>query len=84
MDHKGKMCNFFDEEVKLNNINYISKNDLAKSLSVSVSTINRKLNEIPHVKLGDSPTSRVVFSVPQVIEYLENLSPNKKMSAQTL
>ena len=68
----------------MDNINYISKNDLAKSLSVSVSTINRKLNEIPHVKLGDSPTSRVVFSVPQVIEYLENLSPNKKMSAQTL
>ena len=78
------MCNFFDEEVKLNNINYISKNDLAKSLSVSVSTINRKLNEIPHVKLGDSPTSRVVFSVPQVIEYLESQGPNKKMSAQTL
>ena len=68
----------------MDNINYISKNDLAKSLSVSVSTINRKLNEIPHVKLGDHPTSRVVFSVPQVIEYLENLSPNKKMSAQTL
>ena len=68
----------------MDNINYISKNELANSLSVSVSTINRKLKEIPHVKLGDSPTSRVIFSVPQVIEYLENLGPNKKMSAQTL
>ena len=68
----------------MDNINYISKNDLAKSLSVSVSTINRKLNEIHHLKLGNSPTSRVIFSVPQVIEYLENLGPNKKMSAQTL
>ena len=68
----------------MDNINYISKNELANSLSVSVSTINRKLNEIPHIKLGDRPTSRVVFSVPKVIEYLESLGPNKKMSAQTL
>ena len=69
---------------QMNKIDYISKNELANSLSVSISTINRKLDEIPHVKMGKARTSRVIFSVPQVIEYLESQGPNKKMSAQTL
>ena len=31
---------------------YISKNDLAKSLGISLTTINRKLKELPSYKLG--------------------------------
>ena len=31
-------------------MNYITKNDLAKSLGVSLSTIDRKLKELPHYK----------------------------------
>ena len=52
--------------------NFIGKNDLAKSLGISISTINRKLNEIPHYKMGEAQTSRVIFSVPEVNKYLES------------
>ena len=55
-------------------LDYISKSDLAKSLGISLATINRKLNEIPHVKMGDSRQSRVLFSVGKVNEYLESQS----------
>ena len=53
-------------------LDYISKSDLAKSLGISLATINRKLNEIPHVKMGDSRQSRVLFSVGKIKEYLED------------
>ena len=55
-------------------LDYISKSDLAKSLGISLATINRKLNEIPHVKMWDSRQSRVLFSVAKIKDYLENHS----------
>ena len=51
---------------------YISKNELANSLGVSVGTINNKLKEIPHVKMGNARQSRVLFSVGKIKEYLED------------
>jgi len=54
----------------------MSKNDLAKSLGVSLATINRKLNEIPHVKMGDSRQSRVLFNPENVKEYLKKFEVN--------
>ena len=62
-------------------LNYVSKNELANSLGVSVSTINRKLKELPHIKLGNTRTSRVLFSVPKVLEHLEDYSSNKKRAS---
>jgi len=59
-------------------INYISKNDLAKSLGVSLSTIGRKLNELQAIKLGNARQSRVIFNVDKVNDYLESLSLAKK------
>ena len=41
-------------------LEYISKNDLAKSLGISIATIDRKLKEIPHVKMGNARQSRVL------------------------
>ena len=64
-----------------NVLNFISKNELANSLGVSLSTINRKLKELPHIKLGNTRTSRVLFSVPKVQEYLEDYSSNKKRAS---
>ena len=55
-------------------LNYISKNELANSLGVSVTTINRKLKEIPHLKLGDTRQSRVLFSIEKVKDYLNDRS----------
>ena len=63
-------------------IKYIGIKELANALSVSVSTINRKLNEIPHRKLGDARTSRVIFSVPEINEYLEERRIPSKMSVE--
>ena len=62
-------------------INYISKNDLAKSLGVSLSTIGRKLNELQAIKLGNERQSRVIFNVDKVNDYLESLSLAKKKRA---
>jgi len=62
-------------------INYISKNDLAKSLGVSLSTIGRKLNELQAIKLGNARQSRVIFNVDKVNDYLESLSLAKKKRA---
>jgi len=56
--------------------NYMSKNDLAKSLGVSLATINRKLKEIPHVKMGDSRQSRILFNPENVKEYLKKFEVN--------
>ena len=64
--------------MKENKINYISKNDLAKSLGVSLSTISRKLTELQGIKLGNARQSRVLFQVDKVNDYLESLSFAKK------
>ena len=66
----------------MNTLEYISKNELANWLGVSLTTINRKLPELPHYKLGNARKSRVIFSVPKVNEYLENLTPIKKKGAE--
>ena len=63
-------------------LDYISKNELANWLGVSLSTINRKLPELPAIKLGSARKSRVIFSVPKVNEYLENLTPTNKKGAE--
>lgn len=55
-------------------LDYISKNELANSLGVSMSTINRKLKEIPHVKMGNTRQSRVIFSIEKVSDYLNGRS----------
>ena len=60
---------------------YISKNELANSLGVSVGTINNKLKEIPHVKLGDTRQSRVLFPIDKVRDYL-NDHTTKPQSSQ--
>jgi|TARA_B100000959_G_scaffold95939_1_gene101731 biotin operon repressor len=67
--------------LKENKINYISKNDLAKSLGVSLSTISRKLTELQGIKLGNARQSRVLFQVDKVNDYLESLSFAKKKRA---
>lgn len=64
-----------------NKINYISKNDLAKSLGVSLSTISRKLTELQGIKLGNARQSRVIFKVAKVNDYLESLLLAKKKRA---
>ena len=66
----------------INSLEYISKNELANWLGVSLSTINRKLPELPAIKLGNARKSRVIFSVPKVNQYLENLTPFKKKGAE--
>ena len=38
---------------------------LANTLKVSLSTIDRKLNEFPHIKLGDTRQSRVLFETDE-------------------
>ena len=58
---------------------YLTKKDLAKSLNVSLSTIDRRLKELPHYKWGNKPQSRVVFVAREVRDYFDsNYSVNKK------
>ena len=64
-----------------NKLNYISKNDLAKSLGVSLSTISRKLTDLQGIKLGKARQSRVIFQVDKVNDYLESLLLAKKKRA---
>ena len=65
-------------------INYIGKSELANSLGVSLSTINRKLKEIPHIKYGKSAHSRVLSEVSKVNEYLRGHSPSKESGGVNL
>ena len=52
---------------------------LANTLKVSLSTIDRKLNEFPHIKLGDTRQSRVLFEADEVSDYLNSTyAINKK------
>ena len=62
---------------------YLTKKDLAKSLNVSLSTIDRRLKELPHYKWGNKPQSRVVFVAREVRDYFDsNYSVNKKRESQ--
>tara|TARA_B100000959_G_C14542046_1_gene444034 strand:+ start:84 stop:353 length:270 start_codon:yes stop_codon:yes gene_type:complete len=72
----------FARRQEMKTLDYISKNELANWLGVSLSTINRKLPELPAIKLGNARKSRVIFSVPKVNEYLENLTPTNKKGAE--
>ena len=62
-------------------LNFISKNDLAKSLGISISTVDRKLNELSGVKLGNHRQSRVIFPLDEVKKYLEKHSLRIKKEA---
>ena len=61
----------------------LTKKDLAKSLNVSLSTIDRRLKELPHYKCDNKPQSRVVFVAGEVRNYFDrNYSVNKKRETQ--
>ena len=62
--------NDFDKDTII--LNFITKNDLAKSLGVSLSTIDRKLKELPHYKWGSTPQSRVMFKADEIVKYFDS------------
>ena len=68
--------------------NYMSKNELAESLGVSLASINRRMKEIPHMKMGGNRTNQVLFDPEKVEEYLKkfevNLPMDKKDSERDL
>ena len=78
---RGYDCNWWGKILEKNKLNYISKNDLAKSLGVSLSTISRKLTDLQGIKLGKARQSRVIFQVDKVNDYLESLLLAKKKRA---
>ena len=56
---------------------------LANTLRVSLSTIDRKLNEFPHIKLGDTRQSRVLFEADEVSDYLSSTYAINKKKEET-
>ena len=64
--------------------NYMTKNELAKCLSISVPTINRNLKEIPHMKMGNHRCNRVLFDPEKVKEYLKKFEVNPSMDKKDL
>ena len=56
---------------------------LANTLKVSLSTIDRKLNEFPHIKLGDTRQSRVLFEADEVSDYLSSTYAINKKKEET-
>tara|TARA_R110000824_G_scaffold6965_3_gene31959 strand:+ start:198 stop:392 length:195 start_codon:yes stop_codon:yes gene_type:complete len=60
----------------MENTNYISKAELSQSLGISLSTLNRKMHEIPHFKLGDARKSRVMFDPEKIKDYLKQFEVN--------
>ena len=56
---------------------------LANTLKVSLSTIDRKLNEFPHIKLGDTRQSRVLFEADEVSDYLSSAYAINKKKEET-
>lgn len=56
---------------------------LANTLKVSLSTIDRKLNEFPHIKLGDTRQSRVLFKADEVSDYLSSTYAINKKKEET-
>ena len=49
---------------------YLNKKQLETLLGVSPSTINRKLKDLPKIKIGNSRNSRVLFPRPEIDIYL--------------
>jgi len=64
--------------------NYMSKNELAESLGVSLASINRRMKEIPHMKMGDNRAHRVLFDPEKVKEYLKKFEVNIPMDKKDL
>ena len=56
---------------------------LANTLKVSLSTIDRKLNEFPHIKLGGTRQSRVLFEADEVSDYLNSTYAINKKKEET-
>ncbi len=58
--------------------NYISKNELAERLKISINTLTKwiRLKKIPHIKLGDFKHSRILFDPEKVKEYLKKFEVN--------
>ena len=61
----------------------LTKKMLANTLKVSLSTIDRKLNEFPHIKLGDTRHSRVFFEADEVSDYLNSTYAINKKKEET-
>ena len=61
----------------------LTKKMLANTLKVSLSTIDRKLNEFPHIKLGDTRQSRVLFEADEVSDYLNSTYAINKKKEET-
>lgn len=61
----------------------LTKKMLANTLKVSLSTIDRKLNEFPHIKLGDTRQSRVLFEADEVSDYLSSTYAINKKKEET-
>ena len=59
---------------------YLNKNELKARLGVSLPTINRKLNELPHIKWGNNRNSRVLFPVEEIEKYFDNAVLKKEGS----
>jgi len=57
----------------------VSRNELANSLGGSLGTINRRMKEIPHMKMGNKRKSRVLFDPAKVFEYLKKFEVNPSM-----
>ena len=57
---------------------YLSKDQLANKIGVSVGLINKRLNELPHIKWGDHKNARVLFPVLEIEKYFENYSLKTK------
>ncbi|GEM_PF-2240413 len=49
---------------------YLNKRQLEELFGLSTSTINRKLKDLPKIKIGNSRNSRVLFPRPEIDIYL--------------
>jgi len=62
---------------------FITKSQLQKILGVSMGTINNRLKELPHIKLGNNKNCRVLFNENIIFSYIEQKYGNevlKKMN----
>ncbi len=49
---------------------YLNKRQLKSMLGISNSTIQRKLKDLPRIKLGNDKNSRVLFPRPDIDDYI--------------
>ncbi len=49
---------------------YLNKRQLKSMLGISNSTIQRKLKDLPRIKLGNDKNSRVLFPRPEIDDYI--------------